>query len=84
MLLARAGALGQAAPMARGLAQISRVNNASEAAPGFCSKTLTKRFISYLIVEPAGQWRRNDHGRALSFISEAVIRGAKGGGGERE
>ncbi|MEZ5599516.1 MAG: hypothetical protein R3F36_00075 [Candidatus Competibacteraceae bacterium] len=51
MQLASAGALGQAAPMARGLAQISRVNNASDAAPGFCINTFTKRFIPYLVVK---------------------------------
>jgi hypothetical protein len=60
MQLASAGALGQAAPMARGLAQISRVNNASDAAPGFCINTFTKRFIPYLVVksrEPLIDWK---------------------------
>ena len=42
-LFASEGALGQAAPMARGFAQISRVNSASEAAPCAVSSAVAYR-----------------------------------------
>lgn len=51
MWLANEGALGHAAPIARGFAQISRVNSASDAAPGFCIRTFTRRFISYPVIK---------------------------------